>query len=522
MFLEAHGVDTQAAFTVLAGGLAGSKVLDQTKEKMLERDFDPGFRIELHDKDLGIMTAAAREIGIVVPLGSLVGQLMISAVLPGMAHSTTQPCSAAWSDCRAVTELDQHVDKHEPCRWPRTRGRVMTKHVGVVGAGLVGLATAKAVTERLGVPVTLIEKEHSVAVHQSGRNSGVVHAGLYYQPGSLKARLCRRGSELLRAYCEAHELAYLPSGKVVVATHEHELAGLEEIGRRAHANGVPNVRRLDRPELAVVEPFVRGVAAIFSPETAVVDYRQVARQIARDVQERGGALHFGERVTGIRESADEVVVRASGREYTFDHLVVCAGLHSAELATVMGAGASPAIVPFRGEYYELALESEHLVRSMVYPVPDPRYPFLGVHFTKGVHGGVHVGPNAVPALALEGYRWRDVDARQLSATLRWPGSRVLARQHWRMGLDEMSASVIKGLYFSKARRYIPDLEKSALRRSPSGVRAQALRADGTLEDDFALDLRPTVTHVRNAPSPAATSSLAIGEYLAEIVVDRLQ
>jgi L-2-hydroxyglutarate oxidase LhgO len=397
----------------------------------------------------------------------------------------------------------------------------MTRRLGVVGAGLVGLGAAKALTERLGLPVTVLEKEHSVAVHQSGRNSGVVHAGLYYQPGSLKARLCRQGADLLRDYCAANDLPYLRCGKVVVATDESELPQLDEIGRRAHANGVPNVRRLDGRELSQREPHARGLAALFSPETAVVDYRAVARHLAHDVRDRGGDIRLGEEVTGIVRARNEVVVHAGGEEHAFDHLVVCAGLQSDRFAKMTGATASPAIVPFRGEYYELVPESEHLVRGLIYPVPDPRYPFLGVHFTIGVHGGVHVGPNAIPALSLEGYRWRDIDPRELSAMLRWPGSRSLARAHWRMGLEEMLASGSKALYHRKARRFVPDLRRSDLRRSPSGVRAQALHSDGRLEDDFALDLLDGVTLVRNAPSPAATSSLAIGRHLAGLVSERL-
>lgn len=397
----------------------------------------------------------------------------------------------------------------------------MTRRVAVIGAGIIGLATAKAITEELGLPVTVIDKEHSVAVHQSGRNSGVVHAGLYYQPGSLKAKLCRQGAEALRAYCDAHDLPYRASGKLVVASSAEELPGLREIARRAAANDVPDVRWLEAGELSSIEPYVRGIAALHSPATAVVDYRQVARQMADDVRARDGEIRLGEAVTDVDQTPNEVVIRTTVAEYRADHLVICGGLQTDRLAAMVGAPATPAIVPFRGEYYELVPQTEHLVRSMVYPVPDPRYPFLGVHFTRGVHGGVHVGPNAVPALALEGYRWRDVNMRELAATVRWPGSRSLARQHWRMGIEEMSASVFKSLYHKKARTYIPDLKQDDLRRSPSGVRAQALRSDGQLEDDFALDLLPSVTLVRNAPSPAATSSLAIGRHLAGLVAERL-
>jgi L-2-hydroxyglutarate oxidase LhgO len=397
----------------------------------------------------------------------------------------------------------------------------MDKSVGVVGAGLVGLATGMALAERLGVAVTVLDKERSVAVHQSGRNSGVVHAGLYYRPGSLKARLCRQGAELLREYCLANDLAYLPCGKVVVATQDRELPALEEIGRRAEANGVPHVRRLGPAELSAREPHVRGIAALLSPETAVVDYRQIARRIAQDVEEWGGVVRLGAEVTAVTHRRRQVVVRAGEDELAFDHLVVCAGLHSGRFAGLVGASPGPAVVPFRGEYYELVPESEHLVNGLVYPVPDPRYPFLGVHFTTGVHGGVHVGPNAVPALALEGYRWRDVAPAELLSVLRWPGTRSLARAHWRMGVEELAASVSTSLYCRKARRFVPELRTQDLRRSASGVRAQALRADGTLEDDFAIDRCESVTIVRNAPSPAATSSLAIGRHLAGIVADRL-
>jgi len=395
----------------------------------------------------------------------------------------------------------------------------MSTSIGVIGAGIVGLATARALGETLRAPVTVLEKEHSVAVHQTGRNSGVVHAGLYYPPGSLKARLCREGVGLLRAYCAERAIAYSELGKVVVATREDEIPRLRAIGERASANGVPGLRELDPAGLAKVEPHVHGVLALHSPETAVVDFRQVTQSFAGDVQQAGGRIALGQRVNHLATSRDRVLVRTATDEFSFSHLVVCAGLHSDRLAGMLGASPGPAIVPFRGEYFALTPQSEHLVRALVYPVPDPRYPFLGVHFTRGVHGGVHVGPNAVPALAREGYRWRDVDNHDLLETLRWPGFRALARQHWRTGLEEIGGSVVKRLYWQKARRFIPELRNADLRRAGSGVRAQALRADGALEDDFAIDRLNRVTVVRNAPSPAATSSLAIGRYIADIVAE---
>ncbi len=392
----------------------------------------------------------------------------------------------------------------------------MSSSIGVVGAGLVGLATARALAET-GARVTVLDKERAVATHQSGRNSGVVHAGLYYQPGSLKARLCRQGVGLLRDYCQAHDIAYEAVGKVVVAATADEVPGLEDIGARATANGVPGLRRLGPRELAEREPSVRGVAALLSPETAITDYPAVARRLAEDVRDLGGEVHLGAEVVGIRRAGREVVVATREDELAFRHLVVCGGLQSDHLARLAGGPREPAIVPFRGEYYELVPGREHLVRGLVYPVPDPGYPFLGVHFTRRVHGGVDVGPNAVPALAREGYRWRDLDRRELWETLTWPGTRALARQHWRMGLDEITASFLKRRYVEKARRFVPELRASDLVRAPAGVRAQALRADGTLEDDFAIDFLERVTVVRNAPSPAATSSLAIGRHLAELL-----
>jgi len=386
--------------------------------------------------------------------------------------------------------------------------------IGVVGGGIIGLATARRLASR-GARVTVLEKEDRLAAHQTGRNSGVAHAGLYYAPGSLKATLCRRGVELLREYCLERGLPYIECGKVVVARHAGEVSRLREIQRRALANGVPGLRWLDPAGLGEVEPHAAGVAALHSPRTAIVDFPAVARAFADDVTAAGGTVLLGFEVRRIRRSGGRVVVN---EELAFDRLVVCAGLHSDRVARLAGDDPAPAIVPFRGEYYRLVPQRTHLVRGLIYPVPDPRYPFLGVHFTRRVDGGVDVGPNAVLALAREGYRRRDLRPADVWETLRWPGFRRLARRHWRTGVKEMYGSAVKGAFAAEARSFVPALRTADLVPAPAGVRAQAVDPDGSLVDDFRIgQLGPIVT-VRNAPSPAATSSLAIAEHIADRVL----
>jgi L-2-hydroxyglutarate oxidase LhgO len=390
--------------------------------------------------------------------------------------------------------------------------------IGVVGAGIIGLAVARRLAElEPGAAVTVLEKEPDVALHQSGRNSGVVHAGLYYTPGSLKAQLCRRGVGLLRDYCAERGVPVEECGKLVVAIDESELGRLRELERRAHANGVPRVRWLEAGELREIEPHAAGVAGLHSPTTAITDYRAVARAFCDDVLAAGGSVLLGTEVTAIRPSGDVVSVLA-GDEHEFDRLVICAGLHSDRLARSAGDEPEPVIVPFRGEYYRLGPGREELVRGLLYPVPDPQYPFLGVHFTRRVGGGVDVGPNAVLALAREGYRRRDVRPADVAATLRSSGFRRLARRHWRMGLRELRGSLLKGSFAAEARRYVPALATEDLVQAPAGVRAQALDPDGSLVDDFRIRRIGHVTAVRNAPSPGATSSMAIAEHIASEVL----
>jgi L-2-hydroxyglutarate oxidase LhgO len=396
----------------------------------------------------------------------------------------------------------------------------MTDHrdsVVVVGAGIVGLAVARGLASS-GCHVVVLDKEGSLAAHQTGHNSGVVHSGIYYAPGSLKAVLCRRGASLLKEYCAEHGLDYREIGKVIVARDDSELERLAELERRAQANGVPGVRRLDADGLREIEPHVRGVAALHSPSTAIVDFVAVARSYAADLEQLGGEVRLGRRVRDVRAAdGGAVVTTTDGEKIRCGRVVLCAGLQSDLLARAAGDERAPAIIPFRGEYYRLRLESRGLVRGLVYPVPDPAYPFLGVHLTPRIDGNVDIGPNAVLALAREGYRKRDVRMRDVWRIVRSPGALRLFRQHWRAGVREMRGSVSKRSYVAEARSYVPDLRASDVVRAPAGVRAQAVDPDGSLVDDFRISHLGVVTAVRNAPSPAATSSLAIAEHVVAAV-----
>lgn len=389
---------------------------------------------------------------------------------------------------------------------------------GVVGAGILGLAIARRLSQLVpDAAITVLDKESRVAAHQTGHNSGVAHAGIYYAPGSLKATLCRRGMTLLREFCAEHAIRYVECGKVVVARGASELPGLHEIERRASANRVPGLRRLDRSELRELEPNVAGVAALHSPRTAITDFAAVAEALARV---SGAQLLLGHEVTGIERAADQVrVSTAAGAELAFDHLVVCAGLQADRLGRLAGDEPGPAIVPFRGEYLRLKPARRDLVRGLVYPVPDPSLPFLGVHFTPRVEGGVDIGPNAVLALAREGYGRADFSARDLRETLAWPGFRRLARRHWRNGVHELRGSLSRRAFVREAQRFVPSLSAADVEAGPAGVRAQAVDRDGALVDDFRISQLGRVVAIRNAPSPAATSALAIAEHVVGLALD---
>ncbi|MGW3814523.1 L-2-hydroxyglutarate oxidase [Streptomyces sp. NPDC005046] len=391
--------------------------------------------------------------------------------------------------------------------------------IGIVGAGIVGLATAREIAlRRPGTRVVVLEKEQEVAVHQTGHNSGVVHAGIYYTPGSLKARLCTRGMAMIREYCEDRRLPYDECGKLVVAVTDGEVPRLEALHAKSLENKVPGLRRVDAGEIHEIEPYAVGLAALHSPRTAITDYTAVARSFARDVVASGGEVRLGFPVTRVTRLTGGGIEVASGAEtLRVDRLVLCAGLQSDSVARLADDGDEPRIVPFRGEYMTVSPSRAHMVRGLIYPVPDPRYPFLGVHFTRRVNGDVEVGPNAVLALSREGYRRSDIDLRELARIARFPGMWRMARKHWRTGIKEMHGSLSVNAYMKAAKAYVPAIHTGDVVRGGAGVRAQALGRDGSLVDDFAIHQVGAVTAVRNAPSPAATSSMAIAEHIADTV-----
>ncbi|MFH8339720.1 L-2-hydroxyglutarate oxidase [Streptomyces sp. AM6-12] len=388
----------------------------------------------------------------------------------------------------------------------------------VVGGGIVGLSTAYAIGRAApGTRVTVLEKEPGPARHQTGRNSGVIHSGIYYRPGSLKARYAVRGAAEMVAFCAEYGIEHAVTGKLIVATERAELPRLHALVQRGRENGIP-VRELGAAQIEEYEPEVRGLAAIHVGSTGVCDYTGVARQLARA---SGADIRYGARVAGVdRRPERGVAVRtAAGEVVRARVLVNCAGLYCDELARLTGDEPGVRIVPFRGEYYELA--RPELVRGLVYPVPDPAFPFLGVHLTRGIDGGVHIGPNAVPALAREGYDWRVVRPRELAGTLAWPGSWAIARRHWRYGAGELHRSLSKDAFLAAVRRLLPAVRAGDLVPAPAGVRAQAVLRDGSLVDDFLIKEGPRAVHVLNAPSPAATASLPIGREVARRALEML-
>ncbi|MGV9274589.1 L-2-hydroxyglutarate oxidase [Streptomyces griseosporeus] len=381
----------------------------------------------------------------------------------------------------------------------------------VVGGGIVGLSTAYAITRAApGTRVTVLEKEPGPARHQTGRNSGVIHSGIYYRPGSLKARYAVRGAAEMVKFCAEYGIAHAVTGKLIVATDRDELPRLHALVQRGRENGIP-VRELGAAQIAEYEPEVRGLAAIHVGSTGICDYTAVARQLA---EASGADIRYGARVVRIdRRPERGVAVRLAGGDIVRARVLVnCAGLYCDEIARLTGDDPQVRIVPFRGEYYELA--RPELVRGLVYPVPDPAFPFLGVHLTRGIDGGVHLGPNAVPALAREGYGWGVVRPREALATVAWPGSWRIARRHWRYGAGELRRSLSKGAFTEAVRRMLPAVREGDLVPAPAGVRAQAVLRDGTLVDDFLIKEGPRTVHVLNAPSPAATASLPIGREVA--------
>lgn len=386
----------------------------------------------------------------------------------------------------------------------------------VIGGGIVGLASAAAYQRaHPGRQVVVVEKESSWASHQTGRNSGVVHSGIYYKPGSAKARTCRRGKQLLEEYCQKHAVRLEVCGKVVVAVDESELPALSSIEKRGLQNGV-RLQRLQREQLLEREPHMQGIAALHVPETGIVDYVGVCHSLVKELATQGAQLCLDSRVLHVDTRSSGLVVATTRMEIHAERLLNCAGLHSDRIAQLCGLNPTAQIVPFRGEYFELIPSAAGLCRNLVYPVPDPQFPFLGVHFTRMVQGGVECGPNAVLAFAREGYELNTLDWPDLAQTLSYPGFWRLAQRHWRAGLGELWRSCSKAAFVRALQRLCPAIQAEHLRAAPAGVRAQALATDGSLVDDFAFARAPRMLHVLNAPSPAATAALAIAE---EIVVE---
>lgn len=393
-------------------------------------------------------------------------------------------------------------------------------HVGIIGAGIIGLATAKTLLDRYpGLRLTVLEKEPAVGLHQSARNSGVVHTGIYYAPGSLKARLCTRGRGLLRDYCLEKGLPYREVGKLLVALDPVEERRLRAIHERGVANRVPGLRVIPPEGIRFIEPCAVGRLGLHVPTAAITDFGAVTRALGDDVMRGGGRIVTGSRVIAMEPASAGVRAITTEENYDFTSLIACAGLYSDVVAGFAGDTPDPRIVPFRGDFLPLRRSAHELVRGLIYPVPDPRFPFLGVHLTRTVDGRVLIGPSAILAFAREGYSLKTFDRRELWDTVRWRGFRRLARKHWRTGATELYRALRRKAFIQQARRYTPDLGFDDVERTVgSGVRAQAVDRDGVLVDDFRLSTRGPVVNIRNAPSPAATSSLAI----AEMIVDGVE
>jgi L-2-hydroxyglutarate oxidase LhgO len=395
--------------------------------------------------------------------------------------------------------------------------------VAIVGGGILGLATALRLLEaRPDLRIVILEKETGIATHQTGHNSGVVHAGLYYQPGSLKARLCREGKSALERFCEEHAIPIERTGKLVVALDETELERFAALKERAIANGVDGLEEVGPERLREIEPHAAGIKALWSPGTGIVDFRRVAAAYADEVRVRGGVIETSREVTSITRQGDDMVLGTTLGDLVARRVIACAGLWADRVAAMTGEDTAdaPRIVPFRGDYYTLTADARHLVRGLIYPLADPRFPFLGIHLTKRIDGNVLAGPNAVLAFKREGYRRRDLSLRDLGGALAYPGFLRLARRYWRTGFAEQWRDWNKAAFVAEVQRYVPALTSEQLVFGPAGVRAQALGRDGSMVDDFLLGGSDRVLHVRNAPSPAATSSLAIGRVLAEEAIGR--
>ncbi len=390
----------------------------------------------------------------------------------------------------------------------------------IIGGGIIGLSTAYQMLQRFPkLKVAVVEKEDRLAVHQTGHNSGVIHSGIYYRPGSQKALFCSSGVHSLVQFCDENEIPYERCGKVIVATDESELGRLDTLYERGTANGVPGLKMISPEELAEVEPYARGIRALHSPATGIVDFTKVAYAYASRFEEKGGTIYLNSRVLDISKRADSTTLTTAGGDVSCSYVVNCAGLYSDKVARMMGTPTSVQIVPFRGEYYTLKEQSRELVKTLIYPVPNPRFPFLGVHFTRNIHGHVEAGPNAVLAYAREGYRKSRIRPRELAETLAFPGFWSMSRKHWKVGLGEMHRSLSRRIFLKDLQRLVPAVQERDLAPGGAGVRAQAVGRDGTMLDDFSIWQTADAIHVLNAPSPGATSSISIGEHIVGLAAE---
>jgi L-2-hydroxyglutarate oxidase len=393
--------------------------------------------------------------------------------------------------------------------------------VVVIGGGIVGMATAMAMLRAYNVRLVVVEAEDRLAAHQTGHNSGVIHSGLYYKPGSLKARLCAEGRDAMYAFCRGQGIAHERCGKVVVATRESELPALDELERRGRANGLEGMVRLTGEQLREYEPHVNGIAGLHVPQTGIVDYKAVTRAYAEVVAKLGGEVRTTAAARAVRRSGNALIVQTTRGEIECHGLINCAGLHSDRVARMCGLEPDVRIIPFRGEYYELVPQRHRLVKNLIYPVPDSRFPFLGVHFTRMIGGGIEAGPNAVLALARHGYGWSRISPADVASTATYPGFWRMARKYWKTGFGEVHRSLSKRAFLAALRRLIPDLNLEDLQPGGSGVRAQAVERSGALVDDFRILQSENMVHVLNAPSPGATASIAIGRYIAHTAAQPL-
>ncbi len=394
--------------------------------------------------------------------------------------------------------------------------------VVIIGGGIVGLAVALEITTRLPqLNLLLLEKESRVGQHQSGHNSGVIHSGVYYKPGSLKARLCVEGAKAMVDFCRTHNIPHQICGKVIVATRDDELPRLDELHRRGEANGLTGLRLIGPEQLREIEPHASGIKALVVPSTGITDYAAVCDKYAESIQAQGGTVRTSSKVTGLRTLHDVIFVETNAGTFAAKYLINCAGLFSDRIAHMAGTNSNVIIVPFRGEYYDLTPERAPLVRALIYPVPDPQFPFLGVHFTRRINGTVDAGPNAVLAFRREGYQRSDFDLYDMASSLAFPGFWRMAAKHWRSGMDEFHRSLSKTAFVRALQRLLPELHAEDLVPGGSGVRAQALKRDGTLVDDFQFVPAGRMLHVLNVPSPAATASLVIGREIVRTAVNDL-